>query len=367
MSAKEGEIMEMSQRRRRILRAVVEEYIDTAEPVGSRTVLSRTGLTCSSATVRNELVALDREGYLEQPHTSAGRVPTAKGYRLYVNELMRERELSQSETDEITRKLQAHSGRADRLMADVGKMATELTSYPALTISAMSPVTVKRVDLIWLDANSFIIVLLLTGDTVKNKLVHLPFSFTEELLRRLSAVFNASFTGLTEERITSDLIASTERAAGDAMGLTSVIAGFLIETLMTARRSGASVSGEANLLKLPEFQDPDKAHRLINYLSDSQNISALTGTPDFGDVKVLIGPENAALELRDSSVVLASFEAGDGMRGLIGVVGPTRMDYPAVAAKLSYFAGGLSRLLGAGGAPPAGFGKLMIKGGDNDA
>lgn len=358
--------MELTGRQKKILRAVVEGYIDSAEPIGSHTVLARTGLTCSSATIRNELAALTREGYLEQPHTSAGRVPTAKGYRLYVNELMMERELSHSETEEINRKLQSTPAGTDKLMADVGKMATELTSYPALTISAAASATVKRVDLIYLDPNSFIIVLLLTGDTVKNKLVHLPFSSTELLLKRLSALFNANFTGLSEERITPELIASTERAAGDTMGVTSVVAGFLIETLMTSKGAGASVSGEANLLKLPEFQDPDKAHRLINYLSDSRNLSALTAAPDFGDVKVLIGPENAALELRDSSVVLASYDAGDGMRGLIGVVGPTRMDYSAVAAKLAYIAGGLSRLLGAGSSPPAGFGKLMIKGGDSD-
>ncbi len=357
--------MALSERRKKILRAVVEEYIETAEPVGSKTALARAGLTCSPATIRNELAALTKEGYLEQPHTSAGRVPTAQGYRLYVNQLMRERELTSGETEEINRKLSNRAAGPDKLMADVGKMATELTSYPVLTISTSSPVTAKRVDLIYLDPNSFIIVLLLTGDTVKNKVVRLPFSFTEDMLRRLSAVFNASFTGLSEDRITPDLIAATERATGDAMGLTSVIAGFLIETLMTSRGSGANVSGEANLLKLPEFQDPEKAHRLINYLSDPQNISALTAPPHFGDVKVLIGPENAALELKDSSVVLASYDAGDGMRGLIGVVGPTRMDYSAVAAKLSYIAEGLSRALGAGSAPPAGFGKLMLKGGED--
>ncbi len=356
--------MELTERKKKILRAVVEEYINTAEPVGSKTVQQRAALDCSPATIRNELVALDKEGYLEQPHTSAGRVPTAKGYRLYVNELMRERRLSADETEAINEKLRG--GSHEKLMADAGRMATELTSYPALTVSAAASPTVKRFDLIYLDPNSFIIVLLLTGDTVKNKLVHLPFSFTENTLKRLSAVFNASFTGLTENKITSDMINSAERAVGDTMGLTSVIAGFVIETLTSSGGAGASVSGEANLLKLPEFQDPDKAHRLINYLSDPHNLSALTGSPDFGDVKVLIGPENAALELRDSSVVLASYDAGDGMRGLIGVVGPTRMDYSAVAAKLSYIAGGLSRLLGAGSAPPAGFGKLMIKGGHDD-
>ena len=354
--------MELSQRQKRILRAVVEEYIDSAEPVGSRTVRERAGLECSPATIRNELAELDREGYLEQPHTSAGRIPTAQGYRLYVNELMRERELSHEETEAINSKLQGRMEQLDRLLEDMGHMATELTSYPALTISAAAAVTVKRFDLIYLDQSSFIIVLLLSGDTVKNKLVHLPFSFSQNTLQRLSALFNSSFTGIDEKMITAELINSTERAAGDTMGLTSVIAGFVIETL-TSARGGANVSGEANLLKLPEFKDPDKAHRLINYLSDASNLASLPGGADFGDVKVLIGPENAALELRDSSVVLASYNAGDNMRGIIGVVGPTRMDYSAVAAKLSYIAGGLSRLL-AGGAPPGGFGKLMIKGDD---
>ena len=356
--------MELSQRRKKILRAVVEEYIDSAEPVGSKTVLSRTGLDCSSATIRNELVALDKEGYLEQPHTSAGRVPTAKGYRLYVNELMRERELTRDETEAINRGLDLHGRGHEKIMDTVGHMATELTSYPALTISAAAAVTVKRVELIYLDPNSFIIVLLLTGDTVKNKLVHLPFSFSQVTITRLSAVFNSSFTGISEEKITPELIASTERAVGDTMGLTSVIAGFLIETLATAK-GGANVSGEANLLKLPEFRDPEKAHKLINYLSNSENLASLSASPDFGDVKVLIVPENAALELKDSSVVLASYNAGDNMRGIIGVVGPTRMDYSAVAAKLAYIAEGLSKLLG-GGAATSGYGKLMIKGDDSD-
>ncbi len=358
--------MELSDRKRHILKAVVEEYIETAEPVGSKTVQQRSGLECSSATIRNELAELAREGYLEQPHTSAGRIPTAKGYRLYVNELMRERELSLEETERINLSLTEKAAELDKLIAHVGRMATELTSYPAVTLSVPKPVTVKRVDLIFLDPNSFIIVLLLSGDTVKNKLVHLPFSFTQEMLQKLSAVFNSGFTGITEDKITSDLINASERSVGDVMGLTSVIASFIIETLVSSAGGGASVSGEATLLKLPEFKDPDKAHRLINYLSDSGNLTALTGGQDFGDVKVLIGPENAAAELRDSSVVLASYNAGDNMRGLIGVVGPTRMDYSAVAAKLSYIAGGLSRLLGGGSTPPPGFGKLMIKGDSKD-
>ncbi|MGM9522491.1 MAG: heat-inducible transcriptional repressor HrcA [Oscillospiraceae bacterium] len=358
--------LDISERKKRILRTVVEEYIETAEPVGSKTVQQKAQLDCSPATIRNELADLCVQGYLEQPHTSAGRIPTAKGYRLYVNELMREQKLSLEETETINRALTVKMEQLDKLISDVGHVASELTSYPALAFSAAAPATIKRFDLIYIDPNTFIIVLLLSNDTVKNKLIHLPFSFDQSMVQKLSAVFNGSFTGITEDKITPLLISSTERAVDDTMGLCSVIAGFVIEVLSTVKSTEAIVSGEANLLKLPEFKDPEKAHKLINYLSDSANLSVLPAISGTGDVRVIIGPENVAEELKDSSVVLASYNAGDNTRGLIGVVGPTRMDYSKVAAKLSYIADGLSKLLGGGGSPPPGFGKLMIKGDDPD-
>ncbi|MBQ5515375.1 MAG: heat-inducible transcription repressor HrcA, partial [Oscillospiraceae bacterium] len=166
------------------------------------------------------------------------------------------------------------------------------------------------------------------------------------------------------EKMTPLLIESAERGAGDSMGLAGVIASFAIEALKTAKESETVFSGGESLLKIPEFQDSDKAHKLMSYFSGdgAQRIPALGGN---GDVRVLIGPENIAEELRDTSVVLASYDAGDNTRGLIGVVGPTRMDYSKVAAKLSYIADGLSKLLSGGMLPPAGFGKLMISEGDD--
>jgi heat-inducible transcriptional repressor len=357
--------MELSERKKKILSAVVEEYIETAEPVGSKTIQQRADLTCSSATIRNELASLEREGYLEQPHTSAGRIPTAKGYRLYVNELMREQKLSLEETQKINEGLSAKIEELNKLMSDVGHLASELTSYPALTLSAPQSATIKRFDLIYIDPNTFIIVLLLSNNTVKNKLIHLPFSFEESMVTKLSAVFNASFTGIRDDEITQVLIQSTERAVGDTMGLTSVIAGFAIEALSSSHVAETMVSGGENLLKLPEFKDPTKAHKLMSYLSSSPEFADLPSLSPNGDVKVLIGPENVAEELKDSSVVLASYNAGGNTRGVIGVVGPTRMDYSTVAAQLSYIAEELSHILGGQSGPPPGFGKLMIKGDDS--
>ena len=211
---------------------------------------------------------------------------------------------------------------------------------------------------------SSVMSVMLSNNSVKNKLVRLPVSVDQKMMQRLSSTFNANFTGITEDKITPLLINSTERAVDDTMGLTSVIAAFALEVLTEAEAPSSFVAGENMLLNQPEFRDPDKAHRLMRYLSAGGNIRP-PGMPaaDSDEVRVLIGPENVAEELKDSSVVIASYDAGDNMRGLIGVVGPTRMDYSAVAAKLSFLAAGLSKRLGGGEAPPEGMhNKLIIKG-----
>ena len=359
--------MGISERKKKILAVLVDEYIRTAEPVGSKTIAETAGLGCSSATIRNELAELVSLGYLEQPHTSAGRVPTPLGYRMYVNELMEKQKLSLEESEEINRRLNVKLQQLDETISDVSRLASQLTDYPALALTANVAVTIKRFDIIYVDANTFIIVAMLSNNTVKNKLVHLPISVNESMVQRLSSLFNSGFTGITEEQVTPLLINSTERAADDTMGLTSVISAFAIEALTEADRPAAFVTGENRLLNQPEFRDPDKAHRLMSYLAGGGHIlpsADLIGGTD--EVRVLIGPENVAEELKDSSVVIASYDAGDNTRGLIGVVGPTRMDYSAVAAKLSFLAAGLSKRLGGGEAPPEGMhNKLIIKGDDS--
>lgn len=353
--------MNISERKKKILSAVIDEYIATAEPVGSKTIAERGELGLSSATIRNELAELTALGLLEQPHTSAGRIPSPAGYRLYVNELMERQRLSLEETEEINQSLQIKMQQLDRLMSDVGKLASSLTNYPALALAAPVVSTVSRFELIHVDVNDFIVLIMLDDKSVHNKLMHLPFSVESGMLQRISSVFNAQFTGISAQDITPQLIDSTERACGDTMGLVSVVSAFTIETLRQTTEGQAVVAGASNLLRQPEFRDPDKAHQLMDYLSESEHLIGLPAANGNGDIEILIGPENVAEELKDSSVVIARYDAGDNMRGIIGVVGPTRMDYGNVAAKLSCIAAGLSRLLGATEAPP-GFEKLQIKG-----
>ena len=356
--------MSISDRKKKILAAVVDEYIRTAEPVGSKAIAQNAGLGCSPATIRNELAELVSMGYLEQPHTSAGRVPTPMGYRMYVNELMEKQTLSLEETEEMNSRLNSKLQELDVTIDAVSRLASQLTDYPALALTTHSTVTIKRFDIIYVDANTFIIVVMLSNNSVKNKLVHLPVSVTESMMRKLSSLFNASFTNVSEGQITPLMISAAERAADDTMGITSVIAAFAIEVLSEADKPAAFISGENRLLNQPEFRDPDKAHALMNYLSGGGYVLPPDEVIDGGDgVRVLIGPENVAEELKGSSVVMASYDAGDNTRGLIGIVGPTRMDYSAVAAKLSALAAGLSRRLGGGEAPPEGLhNKLIIKG-----
>lgn len=359
--------MTISDRKKKILAAVVDEYIRTAEPVGSKAIAQNAGLGCSSATIRNELAELVAMGYLEQPHTSAGRVPTPTGYRMYVNELMEKQKLSIEETQELNRRYEQKLRRLDSTMDEVSKLVSQMTDYPALALTTQSAVTIKRFDLIYVDANTFIIVVMLSNNSVKNKLVHLPVSVDQQMVMKLSSLFNSGFTGIGESEITPVLISSTERAAGDTMGLTAVIAAFTIEVLTEAGAPAAVISGENRLLSQPEYRDPDKAHRLMSYLSGGGYILPPSeGMAPGSEVRVLIGPENVAEELKDSSVVIASYDAGDNTRGLIGVVGPTRMDYSTVAAKLSVLADVLSKRLNGGELPPEGMhNKLIIKGDDN--
>jgi len=337
----------LSERKKEILRAVVELYVKGAEPVGSKAVAEALESSISSATIRSEMAELESLGLLEQPHTSAGRIPSSNGYRIYVNDLMKGQNISSHDAEMIDSALDEHVAAQSNLLAEVGNLTSRITTYPAYAMSSVTGiVSIVRFDLIHVDSSTFIIVALLSNDAVKNKLVHLTTNVDPPMLTKLSAVLNASFTGIPEERITPALITSTERAVGDTTGIVAVVAGFTIELLVEAKTVGTQVSGAINLLSHPEYRDVDKAQRIIRYLSDEKELARLPSPDAAGEIKITIGPENLADELRDSSVMAIKYDAGSDIQGLIGVVGPTRMEYSKVAAHLSYMAKGLSWLLG---------------------
>lgn len=335
--------MELTERKKQILRAIVDSYIRTAEPVGSKTISQLPGMDFSPATIRNEMADLTSMGLLEQPHTSAGRVPSAAGYRLYVDELMQGYRLSMDETKTINQAMEVKMQEVDKMISQVGKLVSKMTNLPAYAVAARSSQrTVKRFDLILAEAGSFILVVMLSDNQVQNKLIRLPLDVSQEDLRLLSAVLNASLTELTADEITPELLAKVTRSAAGAASLVPVIVDYTVE-LLKKTHSEVYMTGQAKLLGQPEYHDVEKAQEVLTSL-DEDVISNLPATLSSGTTQILVGPENVAKELKDSSVVITKFDIGDGMQGMIGVVGPTRMDYAKITARLSYFAENLGRM-----------------------
>ena len=344
--------MELTERKKKVLRSVVDLYIRTAEPVGSKAITELPDMKYSSATIRNEMADLTTLGYLEQPHTSAGRIPSAAGYRLYVDELMADYRLSLDETKSISNAIEEKMQRVDKLVEKVAKLVSQATDLPAISMASRAgDARVSRFELIQAGSGSFILVVMLSNDEVVNKLIKLPLNVTENDLKLLSALLNATMTDLSLEEFTAGLLDRVMRSAGAAATLVPVIVEFTTETLRRQGSANMAVAGQMRLLSHPEYRNIDKAQKVINGLDEE----ALSGLPavmqnEMG-TKVLVGPENVAEELKDTSVVMTKFDIGDGLQGMIGVVGPTRMDYAKVTARLSYFAESLSKMFAKPEAP----------------
>ena len=342
--------MELTERKRQILKVVVEDYIRSAEPVGSKAIAARMGGSVSSATIRNELADLVDMGYLEQPHTSAGRIPSPKGYRLYVNELMEQQKLSIAETEKINQSLQMKMEELDRVISQAGRAVSSFVNYPAYVAAAgKKRMTARRFDLLPVDERSCIVVMMMSDSRVKSQLLRLQLKVDLEQLPALVGVLNSHFTGISTEEMNQRLMDIAEQVPPQLFLLLSQTVGYAVDALDEAGQREIITAGANQLLKLPEFRDADKAHELMSFLSDSKENLPM---PEDGPMKILIGPENVSEVLKDTSVVVASYDIGDDMRGLIGVVGPTRMDYATVAARLSGFAEGLTRLFGKQELPP---------------
>ena len=337
--------MELTDRKKQILKIVTEEYIQSAEPIGSKAVVERMPGKISSATVRNELADLVEMGYLEQPHTSAGRIPSAKGYRLYVNELMEQKTVSGEEAERITSALDSQMKQIDQVVARAGQMASSLVGYPAYAVADhKKAVTVQRFELIAVGEDSFIAVVMLSDSRVKSQLMHLQLKVEEEHLRQMSHLLNTHFTGISAQEMNSHLMNLSDQVEGQWFLLLNQVVDYAGELLTQSQTQEVFTGGASQILKFPEYRDADKAHELMSFISDSkENLPVSTNG---AAMQILIGPENVSDALKDSSVVIASYDIGENMRGLVGVVGPTRMDYATVAARLSYFAESLSRMFG---------------------
>ena len=282
--------MALSDRKKRILRAIVETYIATAEPVGSKAVAQLAGLDVSTATIRNEMADLTDQGYLEQPHTSAGRIPSAAGYRVYVNELMDRQQLTIQETQRINDALNLKMEELDRVIDRAGKVLSQLSDYPVFTMAAAKErVTVKRFDLLMVEENAFIAVVMTDSSVVKNKLIHIPDGLSDPQLQMLSAVLNSSFVGLSREEMEDTLDKMETHTAPGAFQLIALVVEFAMEVLSGQREQKFRTAGITHLLEHPEYRSLDKAKPLMAYLSEDTDEPRLPATLDTGkNMNILI-------------------------------------------------------------------------------
>ena len=254
--------MELTERKKKVLRSVVDLYIRTAEPVGSKAITELPDMNYSSATIRNEMADLTTMGYLEQPHTSAGRVPSAAGYRMYVDELMMDYRLSVDETKSINNAIEEKMNQVDKLVERVAKLVSQATNLPAISAAArQGNATVLQYNLLRSGTGSIILVLTLPGDQVVNKLIKLPVAIADSDLSLLSALLNTAMTEITAEEFTAEKMDKVMRSAGAAASLVPVIVDFTVETLKKQSGTNMAIAGQARLLGLPEYRDVDKAQR----------------------------------------------------------------------------------------------------------
>ena len=327
--------MELDERKKTILQAVIRNYLETGEPVGSRTISKYTDLNLSSATIRNEMADLEEMGYILQPHTSAGRIPSDKGYRFYVDALM-QKERQVSEMQEL---LVERQEKMETMLKQVAKVLAANTQYATM----ISAPTVKRnklkfIQLSRVDTNQLLAVIVIEGNIIKNNILPLKEELTDETLLKLNILLNTNLNGLSIDEINLGMIAVMKQQAG----VHSDIVGEVIDAVGEAIRADEDLeiytSGTNNIFRYPELADQQKASELINTFEEKQLLGELLqeNQEDEGGtgIQIYIGEEAPVRGMKDCSVVTATYELGGGMKGTIGIVGPKRMDYDKVVDTL---------------------------------
>ena len=323
---------EMSERKLKILHAIIQNYLETGEPVGSRTISKYTDLNLSSATIRNEMADLEEMGYIIQPHTSAGRIPSDKGYRLYVDMLMEEKE---QELNEMQDQMLDKADKMDQLLKQAAKVLATNTNYATMVSTPMNNSNkIKFIQLSMVDEEQVIAVIVLGGNVIKNKIINIDEPISNENLLKLNMLLNTTLNGMSIEEINLGLIARLKEQAG----IHSQVVGYVLDAVADVIHVDDDMqiytSGATNIFKYPELSDNQSAQEIISAFEEKQQLSELVTQTLAQDentgIQVYIGDETPVQTMRDCSVVTATYELGDGMKGTIGIIGPKRMDYEHV-------------------------------------
>ncbi len=329
--------MQMDDRKWTILKAIIKTYLDTGEPVGSRTISKYPGLNLSSATIRNEMSDLEEMGYIIQPHTSAGRIPSDAGYRLYVDRMMQEKDQEVTEMKELMIERQ---DKMELLLKQVVKVLAANTNYATMISGPQYHRTkLKFIQLSPVSDDQILAVIVTEGNVVKNKIIHVENNLDTETMLKLNLLLNSSLNGLTIEEINLATIAKMKEEAGIHSEVISRVLDAVAESINQEEEDlEIYTSGTTNFFKYPELSDSEKASELISAFEDKHPLVSLMHDADEkGEehgIQVYIGQETPVPTMKDCSVVTASYDLGDGMYGRIGIVGPRRMDYDRVVRVL---------------------------------
>ena len=328
--------IELTDRQHIILKAIIQNYLETGEPVGSRTLSKSTDLNLSSATIRNEMADLEDMGYIFQPHTSAGRIPSDKGYRLYVDMLMADKE---QELSDLKNVVLEKSDKVDKVLKQAARVLANNTNY-ATMISA--PVnhknTLKFIQLSQVDPEQIVAVIVMTGNVIKNKIIEVDEELGNETMLKLNMLLNTSLNGMSIEEINLGLIARLKEQAGIHSKVISDVLDAVADIIHVEDDMEIYTCGATNIFKYPELSDKQSAQEIISAFEEKQQLAELVtetlSNEENTGIQVYIGDETPVKTMKDCSVVTATYELGEGMRGTIGIIGPKRMDYEHVMKTL---------------------------------
>ncbi|WP_312645017.1 heat-inducible transcriptional repressor HrcA [Hydrogenoanaerobacterium sp.] len=335
--------MEIDKRKLKILAAIVENYIRTGEPIGSKTLAQMLEFQVSPATIRNEMSALFDLGLLEQPHTSAGRIPSHLGYRMYINQLMHCKPLTEDERDEIDALFNVRDPDPDRLLEDAANVLAHYTNCATIS-TTITPkhVTVRRIEVVPIDRRTVVMLVVASNGVIKNKVARVDYNLNREIIEFFNKFANDRFGGRSMDEISTMYVSSVAVALGEYSRVFTPLLAGLYELCKAINDGQYFASGETNLLGYKEFDAV--AHDLLTTISDREKITDILPFQKEG-VQISIGKENPLSELTDSSVIVATYKIGKDSCGAIGVVGPVRLDYQRLIPHLEYFAKTLGKLL----------------------
>ena len=329
---------QLGERKMKILHAIIQTYLETGEPVGSRTISKYTDLNLSSATIRNEMADLEELGYILQPHTSAGRIPSDKGYRLYVDMLMEEKE---QELNEMQEQMLEKADKMELLLKQAAKVLANNTNYATMISTPMNSANkIKFIQLSQVDEEQIISVIVLGGNVIKNKIITVGEELSSENLLKLNMLLNTTLNGMSIEEINLGLIARLKEQAGIHSKVISNVLDAVADAIQIDEDMQIYTSGATNIFKYPELSDKQSAQEIISAFEEKQQLTELVtqtlSQEENTGIQVYIGDETPVQTMKDCSVVTATYELGDGMKGTIGIIGPKRMDYEHVLKSLKH-------------------------------